>query len=82
MSLLLQARDAETGQPMTDVEIRDELFTLLVAGHETTANALAWAVERLARHPDKMARLKQEVERGDSVYLDAVVPRRLCGYGR
>ena len=53
MSLLLQATH-EDGSPMSDVELRDELVTLLVAGHETTANALAWAAERLCRHPDKL----------------------------
>ena len=54
LSLLLQARH-EDGSPMSDEELRDELMTLLVAGHETTATALAWAVERLVRHPDKLA---------------------------
>ena len=73
MSLLLQARDAETGEPMGDAELRDELMTLLVAGHETTANALSWAVERLARHPDKLSRLKNEIAAGERSYLDAVV---------
>jgi cytochrome P450 len=77
MSLLLQARDADTGEPMSDAEIRDELVTLLVAGHETTANALAWAVERLARHPEKLARLRREVEAGETQYLDAVVTETL-----
>ena len=48
---------------MSDAEIRDELLTLLVAGHETTATALAWAVERLVRHPDKLERLRDEVGR-------------------
>jgi cytochrome P450 len=77
MSLLLQARDADSGEPMSDVEVRDELLTLLVAGHETTANALAWAVERLARHPDKLARLGREVRAGQTEYLDAVITETL-----
>jgi cytochrome P450 len=77
MSLLLEARDADTGEPMSDVEIRDELLTLLVAGHETTATALAWAVERLARHPDKLARLAREVRAGETGYLDAVITETL-----
>jgi cytochrome P450 len=77
MSLLLQARDADTGEPMKEVEIRDELLTLLVAGHETTANALSWAVERLARHPDKLHRLRREVKAGENTYLDAVVTETL-----
>jgi cytochrome P450 len=50
LSLLLAAR-TEEGEPLTDTEIRDELMTLLVAGHETTATALAWTAERLTRTP-------------------------------
>jgi cytochrome P450 family 135 len=67
LSTLLLARD-EKGEPMTDVELRDELLTLLLAGHETTATSLAWAVERLVRHPGGLARLAHD---GD--YADAVV---------
>jgi cytochrome P450 len=67
LSMLLTARD-EQGQPMTDVELRDELLTLLLAGHETTATSLAWAVERLVRHPGGLERLA-----GDPGYTDAVV---------
>src|SRR5438270_10399531 len=63
LSLLMQARD-EDGQPMTDGELRDELVTLLLAGHETTATSVAWAVERLVRHPEKLSRLQQEIESG------------------
>ena len=76
LSLLLAAR-REDGQPMGDQELRDELVTLLVAGHETTATALAWAVERLAHHPDKLERLTEEVRAGESKYLDAVVTETL-----
>jgi cytochrome P450 family 135 len=65
------------GSAMTDREVRDELLTLLVAGHETTATALAWAVERLIRHPDKLARLSEEVKAGETEYLDAVVNETL-----
>jgi cytochrome P450 len=61
LSLLLQARD-EQGEPMTDGELRDELVTLLLAGHETTATSVAWAIERLVRHPDKLARLVAEID--------------------
>ena len=63
LSLMLQARH-EDGTPMSDTELRDELVTLLVAGHETTATSLAWAVERLVRHPDKLERLTAEVADG------------------
>ena len=50
---------------MSEAEIRDELLTLLVAGHETTATSLSWAVERLVRHPEKLERLRAEVEAGE-----------------
>jgi cytochrome P450 family 135 len=76
MSLLLQATH-EDGSPMSDEELRDELVTLLVAGHETTANALSWAVERLCRHPAKLDRLVEEVHAGESTYLQAVVQETL-----
>jgi cytochrome P450 len=76
LSLLLAARH-DDGQPMSDRELRDELMTLLVAGHETTANALAWAVERLVHNPDKLARLTAEVRAGESEYLDAVIAETL-----
>ncbi len=59
LSLLLQATD-EDGEPMGDDELRDELVTLLVAGHETTATALSWAVERLLRTPGAMERLRDD----------------------
>jgi cytochrome P450 len=72
LSLLLQARH-EDGSGMTDRELRDELLTLLVAGHETTATALAWSVERLAHHPDKLERLSAEVRADRDEYLKAVV---------
>jgi cytochrome P450 len=76
LSLLLSARH-EDGAPMSDRELRDELMTLLVAGHETTANALAWAVERLVHNPDKLARLTEEVRAGETGYLDAVIAETL-----
>ncbi|HLY51188.1 MAG TPA: cytochrome P450 [Solirubrobacteraceae bacterium] len=77
LSMLLEARHESDGSPMTDREIRDELLTLLVAGHETTATALSWAVERLIRHPDKLARLAEEVQAGQKEYLEAVVTETL-----
>src|SRR3954454_19066063 len=58
-SMLMQARD-EDGQPLTDRELRDELITLLVAGHETTATGLAWAFERIVRLPGGLGRLAEE----------------------
>jgi cytochrome P450 len=59
-SLLLAAR-YEDGEPMSDQELRDELLTLVLAGHETTANSLAWAFERLVRSPAAYDRLREEV---------------------
>jgi cytochrome P450 len=76
MSLLLQATH-EDGSPMSDSELRDELLTLLVAGHETTANALSWAVERLCRHPAQMERLTEEVRAGQETYLQATIQETL-----
>jgi cytochrome P450 len=76
LSLLVAARH-EDGSPMSDAEIHDELLTLLVAGHETTATALSWAVERLIRHPDKLARLREEVEAGEDAYLTATIQETL-----
>jgi cytochrome P450 family 135 len=76
MSLLLQATH-EDGSPMSDSELRDELVTLLVAGHETTANALSWAVERLCRHPAQMRRLSEQVRAGEDAYLQAVIQETL-----
>jgi len=64
--------------PLTDDELRDQLVTLLVAGHESTATALAWSVERLVRHPTVLARLQRELLAGDGeAYLDAVVNETL-----
>jgi cytochrome P450 len=77
LSLLMLARD-EDGQAMSDGELRDELVTLLLAGHETTATAAAWAIERLVRHPDKLARLVAEIDAGCSEeYLQAVCTETL-----
>ncbi len=76
LSLMLLARH-EDGSPMSDAEIRDELLTLLVAGHETTATALSWAMERLTRHPEKLERLRAEVIDGEDAYLTATIQETL-----
>jgi cytochrome P450 len=76
LSMLLLARD-EDGRPMTDVELRDQLVTLLVAGHETTATGLAWAFDLLLRNPRVLARLQQAVAEGDDAYVDAVAKEAL-----
>jgi cytochrome P450 len=66
---------------MSDSELRDELVTLLLAGHETTATSVAWAIERLVRHPQKLARLTAEIdagaEGGGEEYMTAVVNETL-----
>src|SRR5215211_5916779 len=74
LSLLLHARH-EDGSAMTDTELRDELMTLLTAGHETTATGLAWAFERLLRTPRVLERLTASLD--DDDYLDAVVKETL-----
>ena len=63
LTLLLAARD-EDGEPMSDAELRDELLTLVLAGHETTANSLSWAFERLLRTPAAYDRLRETVRGG------------------
>jgi cytochrome P450 len=77
LSLLMQARD-EDGKGMGATELRDELVTLLLAGHETTATSVAWALERLVRHPAKLRRLMEEIDGGESEeYMTAVVNETL-----
>jgi cytochrome P450 len=71
LSMLVAAR-FEDGEAMDDVEIRDQLMTLLLAGHETTATALAWTFDLLFRRPDAAERLAAELEAGESAYLEAV----------
>jgi cytochrome P450 len=76
LSLLLRARD-EDGEAMTDVELRDELMTMLLAGHETTATGLAFAFDLLLRNPRVLSRLREELAGDDDTYLDAVVTEAL-----
>jgi cytochrome P450 len=74
LSMLLAARD-EDGEPLSDRELRDELLTLVLAGHETTANALAWTLERLVRTPAAYDRLRDEARSGagEDAYLEATI---------
>jgi cytochrome P450 len=74
LSLLLDA-ETEDGERLTDQELRDELLTLVLAGHETTANSLAWAFERLLRHPAAYARLRDVARSDDDPdgYVDATI---------
>jgi cytochrome P450 family 135 len=77
LSLLVTAR-FEDGAPMDDAEVRDQLMTLLLAGHETTATALAWTFDLLLRHPPVLARLVEELDDGEEdAYLRAVVTESL-----
>jgi cytochrome P450 len=73
LSLLMVARD-EDGNAMSDAELRDELVTMLGAGHETTATSLAFAIELLMRHPGKLAALRAAIaEDGGDAWLEAVM---------
>ena len=75
LSLLLEARD-ENGEPLTDHELRDELMSLVLAGHETTANSLAWTFERMLRTPAAYDRLREVVRAHDPAvdeHLDATI---------
>ncbi len=78
LAMLIRASDGESG--MSDVELRDQLMTLLVAGHDTTATALSWALERLTRHPavlDKAIRAARSDGPDADEYLDAVCKETL-----
>lgn len=76
LSLLMQAR-FEDGSEMSDEDLRDQLMTLLLAGHETTATALAWTFDLLLRHPRELARLRESLEAGEEDYLRATISESL-----
>ncbi|OFB40233.1 cytochrome P450 [Mycolicibacterium sp. (ex Dasyatis americana)] len=76
LAMLVRSAD-EAGHTMTDRELRDQLMTLLVAGHETTATALSWALERLTRHPAVLDKAVRAARDGDDDYLDAVAKETL-----
>jgi cytochrome P450 len=76
LSALMLAR-FEDGEPMSDSELRDQLMTLLLAGHETTATAIAWSFDLLLRHGDALDRLRGSLEDGDDDYLQATVTESL-----
>lgn len=76
LAMLVRAA-GDDGRQLTDTELRDQLMTLLLAGHETTANSLSWALERLTRHPDVLARAVAAARSGDDEYLDAVAKETL-----
>src|SRR3954447_17467557 len=69
--LIVQGQDGDDA--LSDTELRDQLVTLLLAGHETTATALAWALFEVGRDPDLLARCRRAAAEGDDDYLDAVM---------
>jgi cytochrome P450 len=76
LTMLLEARH-EDDSPMSDQELRDELLTMLVAGHETTATSLGWAFERLVRAPEVLGRLVAELDSNGDAYLTATIQETL-----
>jgi cytochrome P450 len=76
LSLLMQAR-FEDGSEMSDTDLRDQLMTLLLAGHETTATALAWTFDLLLRHPRELTSLRDSLEQGEDDYLRATISESL-----
>jgi cytochrome P450 len=76
LAMLVRASD-DDGRRMTDRELRDQLMTLLLAGHDTTATALSWALERLTRHPQILAKAVAAADAGDDEYLDAIAKETL-----
>jgi cytochrome P450 len=76
LSLMMQAR-FEDGSEMSDSDLRDQLMTLLLAGHETTATALAWTFDLLLRHRSSLQRLRESLEAGEDDYLRAVISESL-----
>jgi cytochrome P450 family 135 len=76
LSMLMTAQ-FEDGTEMDDKELRDQLMTLLLAGHETTATALAWTFDLLLRHPTELGRLRGSLENGEEAYLKATIAESL-----
>lgn len=76
LALMIRARD-ENGEALSHQELCDQLLTLLAAGNESTAVALAWSLERLSRNPQALERLAAELDEGEDRYLDAVIKETL-----
>jgi cytochrome P450 family 135 len=70
-------RAERDGGGLGDTDLRDQLMTLLLAGHETTATALAWTFDLLLRHPRELSRLRESLERGEDDYLRATISESL-----
>jgi cytochrome P450 len=77
LSRLLRVSDESDGDRLTDAELRDQLITLLLAGHETTATTLAWALHELARRPDQLRAAQRAADEHDDEYLEAVAKETL-----
>ena len=73
LSRLLAVEDTDGEPAMDDAELRDQLVTLLLAGHETTATALSWSLYELGLDPEELARAREAAEHGDDAYLEAVL---------
>ena len=92
LSMLMEARDADTGEGMSDEQLRDELLTIYVAGHETSGYAIAWSIYNLCRHPESYQKVKEELKMvmqdgvltmenfGQLKYLRAVIDESLRLY--
>ena len=76
LAMLVRARDQD-GHGLSDIDLRDELVTLVAAGHETTATAMAWACDLLAHHPAVVTRLRETLAAGEREYLKATVKELL-----
>jgi cytochrome P450 family 135 len=76
LALLIRAQDQD-GHALSDTDLRDDLVTLVAAGHETTATAMAWACDLLAHHPDVIIRLRETLASGQREYLKATVKETL-----
>jgi cytochrome P450 len=80
VAMLMEARDKETGAPMSDRELIDEVMTLIVAGHETTASGLNWTWYLLARHPEAEARLHAELDAAPELAAPSLAEVEALGY--
>ncbi len=92
MAILMAATGEDDEDRMTDLQLRDELMTMVLAGHETTANALSWAIYLLGKHPDVAAKLRMEVDEvlegrpptledlGNLEYVDCVIKEAMRVY--
>ena len=77
LSIYMSVRDEQTGEGMSDKQLRDEMMTLLIAGHDSTAQALCWAIHLLAEHPEAQSRVRAEVKEvlGDRAPTEEDLPR-------